>query len=458
MTQGQLQKLWLKALLFVLFGYALAGKGFAYLFLGEMILVIGFFFLMRSQRIMVIFSDSVLCLWAMLAFWGFCRTVPFLGKYGFDAVRDAAVYAYGMFAVLVVAFINNSNQISRALNTYRKFLVWYLPIVPLCLSLLMFFQGSMPTIPWASGVGFVHLKAGDAAVHITGAALFILIFADRKNLSFDRILGFVGWVLAALIILVKNRGGFVAIILPIAFVSLMRARKVGWKVIALAIAITIPTIAVLESDFITLPTLSHQGRAFTAEQVSRNLSSISGTGSSGGDTENTKQWRLGWWKNIIDYTVFGPYRWTGKGFGVNLTLVDGPPGMSAEDTTLRSPHNGTMTMLARMGVPGLAIWAALNIVFVFRLLKAYWQASRVGSKFWSCLDLWILSYYFAILINSSFDVYIEGPHGGIWFWSIIGFGVAAMRVQAHEARKIRAQAQPQATFTEEASALPNVAY
>jgi hypothetical protein len=41
----------------------------------------------------------------------------------------------------------------------------------------------------------------------------------------------------------------------------------------------------------------------------------------------------------------------------------------------------------------------------------------------------------AAFINGSFDVYIEGPQGGVWFWSVIGFGVAAMRIQAYEKRR-----------------------
>jgi hypothetical protein len=34
----------------------------------------------------------------------------------------------------------------------------------------------------------------------------------------------------------------------------------------------------------------------------------------------------------------------------------------------------------------------------------------------------------AALINMSFDVYLEGPQGGIWFWSVVGLGLVLMRV------------------------------
>ena len=35
---------------------------------------------------------------------------------------------------------------------------------------------------------------------------------------------------------------------------------------------------------------------------------------------------------------------------------------------------------------------------------------------------------FALLINASFDVFIEGPMGGTWFWAIYGAGLGAMIV------------------------------
>jgi hypothetical protein len=38
----------------------------------------------------------------------------------------------------------------------------------------------------------------------------------------------------------------------------------------------------------------------------------------------------------------------------------------------------------------------------------------------------LLGYWVAFMANASFDVFIEGPMGGIWFWTIYGVGLAAM--------------------------------
>src|ERR1700679_1737716 len=123
-TRKSLEELWLKAFLLVLFGYALLGKEFAYLFLGELLLVVGCFIFYRSQRYGLILSDPTLFLWGLFAFWGLLRTLPFIGRYGFYAFRDAALWGYGIIAVLIVAFVNSSDQISRALKSYRRLMVW----------------------------------------------------------------------------------------------------------------------------------------------------------------------------------------------------------------------------------------------------------------------------------------------------------------------------------------------
>jgi hypothetical protein len=37
-----------------------------------------------------------------------------------------------------------------------------------------------------------------------------------------------------------------------------------------------------------------------------------------------------------------------------------------------------------------------------------------------------LAYWTARIVNMNFDVYLEGPMGGIWFWTIFGLGLATM--------------------------------
>jgi O-antigen ligase len=146
----------------------------------------------------------------------------------------------------------------------------------------------------------------------------------------------------------------------------------------------------------------------------------------GGDRtlDTTRTWRLAWWNKIIGYTVDGPYFWTGKGFGINLADSDGFQVNS--DGSLRSPHNGHLTMLARGGVPMLALWLILQAAFGIGLVRAGWRASRSHPALLPIIAV-LFAYWLGALINMSFDVYLEGPQGGIPFWAVIGLGMVAMR-------------------------------
>jgi hypothetical protein len=167
-----------------------------------------------------------------------------------------------------------------------------------------------------------------------------------------------------------------------------------------------------------------KGRSATLQQLIDNLLSVFGS-SSDRNLEGTKQFRLAWWGKIVDYTVFGKYFWTGKGFGVNLADSDGF--QTNADDSLRSPHNSEMTVLARMGVPGLLLWVLLQGAFGIGILRATLAHRRAGDLQIAAVGAWILAYWVAMMVNTSFDPYLEGPQGGIWFWVIFGLGLVVMR-------------------------------
>jgi hypothetical protein len=458
-TQEALQTRWLKALLFVLFGYCLLGRAFAYTFAGELVLAIGVVIFLVSRRISLIFSDPVLVIWAMFALWGLYRTIPFIPIYGIEAPRDAVVWGYGVMALLIVAFVNSSTLISRALNSYRKFLKWYLPVLPAIIYLAVSLGDAMPKWPWAHSVAVIALRGGEAGVHLAGAALFLLIFSDRRSdgtkgrFPVWHIAAFLGIALSTLVLAMESRGGFVAMVIPIMFVSTIRAKTIGWRVVGFGLIAVVVGLVVLGTH---PPKI--KGRTFTPGDVVNVVASIAGSEDGAKAHSGTKKWRLHWWKKILHYTFEGPYFWTGRGFGINLAQADKPSGISDEETKLRSPHNGHMTVIARTGVPGTLLWIALNVTFAFRVFRAYKLGQRTGSRYWSGLNLWILCYWMAAVINMSFDVYLEGPQGGIWYWSLIGLGTAAYRLQIRETRQAAARAaldartielEPEGTMDEE---------
>jgi len=139
---------------------------------------------------------------------------------------------------------------------------------------------------------------------------------------------------------------------------------------------------------------------------------------------------MDFWKKIVGYTFEGEYFWTGKGYGIDLAAdASSKPNEEAE---VRSPHNVFMTILARSGVPGLILWLLFLASFGLELLRRYrYLASGRSMDSWGArCALWLLAYWLAFLLNGSFDVYLEGPMGGVLFWSIVGISL----VYFHERR------------------------
>src|SRR3954470_13868444 len=96
----------LLALAVALLGYALAGRGFAYiglppLFIGEALLGAGVLVLLATRgitRMLEIPQTLVLLAWVA---WCMLRTLPGVPQYGIDALRDAVVWGYAAFALIV---------------------------------------------------------------------------------------------------------------------------------------------------------------------------------------------------------------------------------------------------------------------------------------------------------------------------------------------------------------------
>jgi O-antigen ligase len=167
------------------------------------------------------------------------------------------------------------------------------------------------------------------------------------------------------------------------------------------------------------------GRYLSFEQFTENINSITGE-TQRDELDGSKRWRLEWWNTIIDYTFDGPYFWTGKGFGINLANADGF--QVHADNALRSPHNGHLTILARAGVPGFALWIATQLAWGLMVFDAFIRAVRAREKRWSGMFVFLMAYWAAFMVNISFDVFLEGPVGGIWFWTLFGVGLAAVRI------------------------------
>jgi hypothetical protein len=196
----------------------------------------------------------------------------------------------------------------------------------------------------------------------------------------------------------------------------------------LAVTGIFAVLLAIESTFISDWPVAEGGaqRVVSAHQIMQNAQSILGD-SGEQNVEGTKRWRLDWWDIIIKDTLHGPHFWTGRGFGLNLADADGY--QSPEDgSPNRSPHNVNMTLLARAGVPGLVLWSLVLISWGAMMMRAMLVAHTRGHKQWAGLFLFVTCYAASIVINAFFDVTLEGPMQGIWFWCLFGFGIGSVMI------------------------------
>jgi O-antigen ligase len=419
----------------LLSGYALFDRGFAYLgvesiFIGEAVLALGLLCVLANGVATIFRLPAV---WPLLAFmaWGAFRTLPYIRIYGMDALRDGAIWGYALFAVMTALCLLRSGWLGRVLEMYGRLLPAFLILEPILLAVSYVFGDDLPTVP-GSTISVITVKAGDAGVHYAGIAAFLLLgfVAQRRGRTLisrqvrEWIL-WTYWAGGSLVVAALSRGGMLTIVSAIFLVFLIkplprRLSRIAFTGILLVLCL-LPFAASIDVE---------EGRSISPGQVGANITSI--VDNSPGTEDGTKEWRLEWWDDIIHYTVFGDYFWLGKGFGINLADDDGF--QVFEDSSLRSPHNGHLTILARMGVPGLLLWVALQLTFVSGLVRAVFRARRRREEAWARFHIWILVYWFAFMVNGSFDVFLEGPQGGIWFWSLFGFGTAAMELQRQALR------------------------
>jgi O-antigen ligase len=443
---SRLRRIWLVSLAILLIGYAFLGKGFAYvgvppLFVGEAVLALGMLAIAVGNGVGMTLRSPLAWLWVAFALDGLLCTAPYVGIFGMSAVRDAAAWGYGLFALLAAGSLARSAWLSRIPAWYGRMLPWLLYWLPAAILIQQLAGRAIPRVP-GSGMPLLNLKSGDTAVHLAGASSFLLLglhlqVTDRRSSAARKewILWLV-WLVGVALTGSASRAGLLSIVAASVVVLWLRPSSVS-KLGKVTMIVT--TILVVSFAFnIQFNIGAKSGRTIGPDQIIANIRSAFG-GESEGDEEalqGTRSWRLKWWGDIVNYTILGNHFWTGKGYGINLADDDGFQG-TAWEGKLRNPHSVHLMILARSGVPGLALWLALQLGFAIGLTRAYLRARHLKQEWWALVNLWILAYWTAFLVNASFDVYLEGPQGGIWFWSLMGFGIALVEYQRRAFPRLR---------------------
>lgn len=397
----QLYKL-LFTIIFTLYLYL--GKGIAYGYFAEILLVFGLILLFKQRKdIDIINNKSSKLLYLFL----FLNLIFILrGFFNFpiiDTIRDGFIFNYIYFSFILLLFLKDLPPFFRTILSIYK----YYPAVIFFLYFISLnkFVGSL------SLFGDIHLlffKFGDISVNLFAAFIFQISGLNKYRKPYD--------LFNLLIILLMfslassySRGGMLSFLLGsiiyyryLKDVNIKQHLKQNLKFLPILLLISFLFLSVFKVD------TNFQGRTVGVDQVANNFTSIFSTSEEGGLNDN-KIWRILWWGQIIDYTFNGPYFIAGKGLGINLSEDDQIPTTDLEGE-LRSPHNFNLSILARYGV----------FVFFLWLYWIYVQFRRLSNKNLSNLQLVLICLQIVFLFNASFDVFLEGPMGAFPFWLFVG--------------------------------------
>ena len=168
-----------------LFGYTFLGKGYAYfgvspIFIGELLLLFGVLAALLGGGFMPALRSPISWLVILWAVWGLVCTVPYLGVYGLDALRDATIWGYGAFAILVAGFMLRLHWWTKASDAYARWFWWFAFWSPVAGVIFATIEPSIPRVP-GSDIPLLFVKAGDFGVQLAGAATFVLVgLADSR--------------------------------------------------------------------------------------------------------------------------------------------------------------------------------------------------------------------------------------------------------------------------------------
>jgi len=404
----------------LLTGYAIFGRGFAYIgvgpvYVGDVVFVIGIIAFLKSKCVVASLATLPSMVLGILIGWVALRTLSCLGEFGADALRDSAIVVYGGFAFTTAALLLEKPGRLSLIISYLRVVA---SIIILVTPLLVIATVMTPNLQ-------LYIKLNVLADHLTGAALLILLGFRRAG---------IGWLVLLCIgialLSTQSRAGMSAIAISLTFAMIVTGRWRTLVAIVIIMAIMIALAYMLDLS-VGSP---FDSRSFSTRQLVENFFSIFG-GTTQGNQSGTREWRIEWWNTIFDYTFNGPYFWTGKGFGINLAAADGFVGTeNLSEPLLRSPHNGHLTILARLGVPGFALWLLTLGSWCAMLLVNMVYARRCGDNAWADLFVLVFCYTLAFIVDSTFTVTLEGPYGGIWFWCLFGVGIGTTMIYRASSR------------------------
>jgi O-antigen ligase len=419
---------------FLIVGYFVGNRGFAQLslagplFVGEVGLAITAALLAGRAviaRDIPDFKNPLIALVGIYLLYAVARFSFDVRQYRIDSIRDLAVVYYAAF--FFIAYQLGCRTGARAF--LEK---WILVAVVLHAAVALIFQVYPHILQTSFAIrgAPLLLQKGDLTATFTAASIFIV--ANRPRIFGQRWLRTaVLLVLIACLALSAARAAILGAMVASLLLWLAGKRELFLYGAGAAVALAILILAVN----VFSGSLHDSEHAMVFKEKMASMTDFKGERryqtDFGVNKANNNQFRTTFWKVMMDDTtkanpVFG------RGFGYNFLPKFEAYYNRGGWEGLRSPHNYYITVYGRMGVVGSVIFLLITFLMVREAIRA---AALVRRKQLSPADF---SYWCAavvLLVSATFGVVLEGPMGGIPFWTFLGLALSGMVLQRRAARE-----------------------
>lgn len=424
-----IQMRWLeKALLFVLAGYIMLDRPFAWihipgtpLFVGEMVIALGIWVILstRSGVGSLIRSGASLRALRNFMLWGLALLAIGILPYGLDAVRDSAIWYYGIIAVFVaMVLVSDPNRVGEWLVRFARLLPVYLLWFPV--ALVLHHVGPSKTYVPDSEIPVLFHRSGNMAVLAAIGIAFLWMADGDSKLFTTRQRGALTTLATVIVVFtgLQNRGGMVAsVVLFAALLFLLSKRRVEMVMMMFAVLVLAGAVGIIFNVRIAL----FDDRDISIEQFANNITSIFNPDEGGQRQTQTTEWRINIWVQVLNDVSndspimgFGPGPDLGKRYGITTD----------DQTPLRSPHNSHVGILARTGWLGAILWVILWITWMAEMQTLRRRLRYRNRPRESGVVSWVMLVPIPILVNCIFDPTLEGAQVAMILWAFYGVGAA----------------------------------
>jgi O-antigen ligase len=416
-------ELWQVIALAILSGYLVLNYGFDNLafHIGGFPILIGYgmmyaslalaVFARRNSVVKALHEPALLCLLAVLGL-SFFHLVTDIPSYGSLAFRDATMCFDGVFVLMGLLWARKGDSV--------HFLAKWLMVIFLVNMVYSF------TLPWGetirswspeSGVFLPVPLVGN--YHGTGDILFagamFCICVGSYVLRRPR------WVMPLLalsqllgIAITQVRRMYLGIVVVILILVLAgEIKKFARLFILVPAAIAVLFVVTSLGGLEISGRIGPVNLAFFKDH----LRSISGAENTpGSDPQSRVIMGREAFQHFLAHPVFG------EGFGQPLlTVIDDDNG-----TVMRTPHNSSITFMARLGTVGFAIWIAFHFCLWRRFVHAFRQRRSCDKRVYAFV-LWSLLFYVLFMMSSFVESPFEYPGTAIPFHFLMGFALGLIR-------------------------------